>query len=165
MKTIFTRKGQPIYVDDSDYDLLAQWCWRINSKGYVGRAAKRVRGQKRTMISMHRLILGVSDSSIHVDHRNGIKHDNQRDNLRACTKTQNSWNRPAQQNNSSGYKGVSRHADTGKWQALIGHKGARFHLGLFDSPEAAHAAYCAKARELHGEYANTGEQDDRAQTV
>lgn len=160
MKTIFTRKGQPIYVDDADYDWAMQWRWRINSKGYVGRADKRVLGQKRSMISMHRLILGVTDSSIHVDHRNGIKHDNQRHNLRACTKAQNSWNRPAQQNNKSGYKGVSHHANTGKWQASISYNGARLHLGLFDSAEAAHEAYCAKARELHGEYANTGEQND-----
>lgn len=114
---------------------------------------------------MHRLILGVTDSGINVDHCNGIRHDNQRHNLRACTKAQNSWNRPAQQNNTSGYKGVSRHANTGKWQATIGYNGARLHLGLFDSAEAAHAAYCAKAREVHGEYANTGEQNDEARTV
>lgn len=162
MKTIFTRKGQPIYVDDADYDWAIQWNWHINSCGYASKSGHR---NKRSMDHMHRLILGVTDPNIQVDHRNGIKYDNQRNNLRACTKTQNSWNRPAQRNNKSGYKGVSRHADTGKWQALIGCNGARFHLGLFDSAEAAHAAYCAKARELHGEYANTGEQNGRAQTA
>lgn len=154
MKTIFTRKGQPIYVDDSDYDWAIQWSWYINSSGY---AAKSVHGPKRSMDHMHRMLLGVTDPNIQVDHRNGIKYDNQRDNLRACTKTQNSWNRPAQQNNSSGYKGVSRRSDTGKWLAQIGYKGVRLRLGLFDSPEAAHAAYCDKAKELHGEFANTGE--------
>lgn len=165
MKTVFTKKGQPIYVDDADYDWAMQWRWYINSSGYAARSSKSICGQKRSMALMHRLILDVTDSSINVDHRNGIRHDNQRHNLRTCTKAQNSWNRPAQQNNTSGYKGVSRHTNTGKWQAIIGHNGARLNLGLFESAEAAHAAYCAKARELHGEYANTGEQNDRAQTV
>lgn len=102
--------------------------------------------------------MDLTDPSIYVDHRNGVRHDNQRANLRLATNSENLWNRPAQQNNSSGYKGVSYQADTGKWKACIGYNGVKFYLGLFDSAEAAHAAYCTRAHELHGEFANTGEQ-------
>lgn len=158
MKTIFTKKGQPIYVDDADYDWLMQWRWHFDASGYAMRNSEYIRGQKRTTIKMHRLIMGVTDPNINVDHRNGIRHDNQRHNLRACTRAQNNWNRSAQKNNTSGYKGVFRRADIGKWQANIDCNGTRLYIGVFDTAEAAHQAYCAKARELHGEYANTGEQ-------
>ena len=158
MKTIFTSKGQPIYVDEADYDWLNQWVWYIDARGYAVRACKRIPGQKRASIKMHRLIMGLTDPSVHVDHRNGVKLDNQRNNLRAATLIENLRNRPAQKNNSSGYKGVRYHADTGKWEACIGYNGVKFYLGTFDSAEAAHASYCAKAHELHGEFANTGEQ-------
>ena len=35
-------------------------------------------------------------------------------------------------------------------------KGVQIHLGMFDTPELAHAAYVAAARNLHGELANFG---------
>lgn len=44
-------------------------------------------------------------------------------------------------NNTSGYPGVSRHKKSGRWQALIGYGGKQYHLGLFDTPEAAHDVY------------------------
>ncbi len=41
----------------------------------------------------------------------------------------------------------------GKWKATIGHKRRKIYLGRFDTPELAYAAYCAAAKELHGEFA------------
>jgi len=42
--------------------------------------------------------------------------------------------------NTSGFRGVSRHKNTGKWQARVGLPGKKHWLGLHDTPEAAHAA-------------------------
>lgn len=44
-------------------------------------------------------------------------------------------------NNKSGFPGVSLHKKSGRWQALIGYEGRNYHIGLFDTPEAAHQAY------------------------
>lgn len=160
MKTIFTSKGQPIYVDDEDYDWLNQWRWCLDAYGYAVRKAKSIRGQKITILRMHRALMGLTSTGLYVDHRNGVRHDNQRVNLRLATNAENGRNRPAQKNNKSGYKGVSRNVKAGKWRAQIKCNGVKIYLGLFDSAEAAHAAYCAKARELHGEFANTGIKND-----
>ena len=76
-------------------------CLAKNGMYYAGRA--RPGGGK--MISMHREIAGARDGE-DVDHRNRDSLDNRRRNLRKCTKSQNGANRPAQRDNSSGYKGV-----------------------------------------------------------
>jgi hypothetical protein len=55
---------------------------------------------------------------------------------------------PAQRRgNTSGYPGVYWHRQGRRWSAQLQDRGRRFHLGLFDTPEAAYAVYVeAKAR-------------------
>jgi hypothetical protein len=86
-----------------------------------------------------------------IDHANGITSDNRLCNLRLATASQNHANSRRARNNTSGYKGVSRFRD--KWRANVTKDNRKIFLGLFDAPEAAHAAYCAAATELHGEFA------------
>lgn len=49
-------------------------------------------------------------------------------------------------NNTSGFRGVSFHKRTGKWQAYISVNRKQFHIGLYDTPEEAHEAYIAAAK-------------------
>lgn len=85
---------------------------------------------------------------VDLDHRNEIKYDNRIANLREATKAQNTQNRSrARSDNQNGFMGVSR--VTGGWRALIDVNGQRHNLGLFGTPEEAHAAYLAAKRELH----------------
>jgi len=90
-----------------------------------------------------------------IDHIDENPRNNRIANLREANCSENQRNRGAQRNNSSGYKGVSRTCD-GRWRAFINHHRKKIYLGQFDTPEKAHAAYCAAAKDLHGEYANTG---------
>lgn len=92
---------------------------------------------------------------IDVDHINLDKVDNSFDNLRLCTSSQNSQNRRKRTDNKSGFKGASLHT-CGKYQGLIQRNGKSTYLGLYDTAELAHAAYCVAAHELFGEFANTG---------
>jgi hypothetical protein len=86
-----------------------------------------------------------------VDHINGSTADNRWENLRACTQGENVRNQCRARDNSSGFKGVSY--CRGKWQAQIMAGGKQHYLGLFDSPEIAHAAYVAASGRLHGNFA------------
>lgn len=91
-----------------------------------------------------------------IDHRNTISDDNRWENLREATDQQNLQNQGMPQHNTSGLKGASWREDKQKWRASIcSHKKWR-HLGYFDTKEEAHAAYCAAALELNGEFANFG---------
>jgi len=88
----------------------------------------------------------------YIDHINCNKGDNRIENLRSATNAQNMSNMSKTKRNSTGFKGVSFHKKLGKYIASIGHKGKCIYIGLYNTPEEAHAAYCAEAKKLHGPY-------------
>lgn len=143
-------------IEEGDYDIVGQynWCAQYQrDKKY--RAMRRIWNSGDTYITyMHRQILGLdySDKSI-VDHINRDTLDNRRTNLRLSDKSTNGMNRGKPITNTSGYKGVSWSKRKNKWTSrLVADK--KIHiLGLFDSPEEAHAAYKIAAMKYHGEFA------------
>lgn len=85
-----------------------------------------------------------------IDHIDGDGHNNSWSNLRAASQAQNQQNRRSAASHSrSGLLGVSWSKAAKKWQAAIRVNGRQTHLGLFDDPAFASAAYVAAKRELH----------------
>lgn len=93
-------QGLSVLVDAEDYAYLSQWKWYAKSAG-TGQghyAARSVRDAKRIRtIRMHRLLmqkeLDAAPGFREVDHRNRIRLDNRRKNLRVVTKQDNLKNR------------------------------------------------------------------------
>lgn len=141
-------------IDAEDADWLSHYTWTIKSGNYVCCPKYGIVNGKRRIPTIHRLILNAP-SGVLVDHKNGDSLDNRRTNLRLATCSDNQHNRRRNKNNTSGYKGVSWYRPTGRWTANIKANGRQKHLGLYDSPAEAHAAYCRAARELHQEFART----------
>jgi hypothetical protein len=154
-------KGQVTIIDDVDADLAdLKWYALAHHSGRFY-AIRMSSGPNRMMIYLHRVILERMAGrplakTEYVDHISGDKLDCRRENLRIATNAENLQNRGMQRNNTSGFKGVSWYRRDGKWHARIGFNGKDKHLGYFDTAEAAYEAYCKAARELHGEFANTG---------
>ena len=123
--------------------------------GHAGHLIITIRGRPRLA---HRLIWAIVHGEYpeQIDHINNDPADNRLSNLRACTQNQNQHNQKIRKTNTSGYKGVSWHKVRGRWRASIFVNSKQQHLGLFDSPEEAHKAYCEAAARLHGEFANFG---------
>ncbi len=88
-----------------------------------------------------------------IDHKNGIRYDNNIENLRAATSQQNQCNRSTSKNNKLKLKGVIFEKSRNKYRADIKAKGAPMTIGRFDTAEEAHEAYKKAALELHGEFA------------
>lgn len=88
-----------------------------------------------------------------IDHINCVKHDNKWANLREATDAQNAMNRPKRVMTSGRLKGITWNKSAKKWQAGIGHNGVYHYLGLFNTQENAHAAYCVAAVARFGEFA------------
>lgn len=140
--------------------------WRVSRKG--GRATAGAvagymtcRGYIKITVGgkcllAHRVAFALTRGSWpenEIDHINGIKSDNRIINLREATKRQNEANKGVSKNSCTGLKGVSFRKSRNKFVARISNGEKRRFLGLFDTAQDAHEAYCKAAKEMHGEFA------------
>lgn len=125
---------------------------QTNNHGYFLVNLSKNNEQKTFLI--HRLIAlhfkPNPENKPTVDHKDGNRLNNNIDNLRWATRSQQSMNKNIQSNNTSGFVGVHKRRD--KWRAQIKINGKQKHLGLFDTPEEASAVREAEARKLFGEF-------------
>src|SRR3990167_473031 len=131
-------KGKVAIIDDEDFEKVSQWRWCAFWNGwkwYVKRTYK-----KNSVIYLHRFITDAP-KGVEVDHKNGDGLDNRKENLRVCTRTENSRNRAQQKNNTSGYKGVSWNKERRKWDAKIKVGKKHVFIGRFKTKEEAARAY------------------------
>ena len=85
-----------------------------------------------------------------IDHINGDGSDNRWANLRDVDQKTNAQNlREAHADNKAGLLGVHKGRKYARWKAAIYVDGKTKKLGLFESAEAAHAAYVEAKRLLH----------------
>ncbi|OMQ49927.1 HNH endonuclease [Burkholderia pseudomallei] len=154
MQRIPLNGGRFALVSDEDFECLSRYRWLTDSRGYAFRF-DRAGGQIRK-IAMHRMVLSLDDPDVLTDHVDGDKLNNQRTNLRACTKAQNNANKGRQRNNTTGFKGVCWSPRLRKWYSVIRTGQARRYLGSFEHPDEAHEVYCLAADLIHGEFANHG---------
>lgn len=155
MKEILLSQGKVAVVDDEDYEWLSQWKWSA-TKNKKRKTWYAVRGEGkrpfRRLILMHRQIMSAQ-GSVQVDHRDLDGLHNWRRNLRVCTNSENNRNKGLQKNSTTGYKGVSWHKQSGKYQSKIQANGKHYRLGLYNNPVDAALAYDRAAAKMHGEYA------------
>lgn len=144
-------------VSIEDRDLAEGWHWRLHH-GYVIRGPYRVTGEPRRNILLHRevmeRVLGRKLAATElVDHINGDKSDNRRENLRIAAKWQNGANHTKRRGGSSHYIGVAAIKRRVGWQSYINAEGKRLPLGEFKDEDEAAWMRDQFALELHGEFA------------
>lgn len=130
-----TTSGKKFFIDTEDLELAKQYCWRIDKQsGYV---IANSRNGENKIIWLHRLVMGVTNKEIYVDHSDWNKRNNKKSNLRIATKSENNMNIKRKSNNTSGYTGVTINKRTGKFVARISKNNKRFYLGSFETFEEA----------------------------
>lgn len=155
MKTLILRryKGRSpisVLIDDEDYENVRQYPW---SKNYLGYIAGKVNGKD---VYLHRFIMGYPEGKV-VDHINGDKLDNRKQNLRICTIRQNIMNAKVSKNNTSGYTGVSLRSDRELYRANIMVNRKQIYLGSFEKIEDAILARKQAEEKYFGEFAYAGD--------
>lgn len=148
MKKIESTNGTEILVSDEDFMYLSQWKWRIVGDSLVVQTL-RVAAPITSLIFKRRGIEYIGQ----IDHKDRNPLNNQFENLRPATNSQNVQNQGVRSDSTTGYKGVSYHKARKKYQARIKSNGIRLSLGYYLSPESAAQAYDRAARRYFKDFA------------
>jgi hypothetical protein len=151
MKKIKLTRNKCAIVDDDVYERLGAFSWHCTDHGYVAR-----RSTDNTHHYLHRDIMGPEKGMV-VDHINGDRLDNRRENLRIVSQRENTWNSTVARG-AVPYRGVyiadSQAKKEGwnlkkKYAARIMFHGNYVWLGRFTTPEEARDAYEAAKEKYH----------------
>ena len=93
-----------------------------------------------------------------VDHKNNVRTNNNVDNLRWATHSENCFNTKIAKNNTSTCKGVYFSKRRNNYYAQIGFNNKIIHLGSYKTFEEAKKVRQEKAAELFGEFLNESEK-------
>jgi hypothetical protein len=137
-----------------------------NKPHLVGQRAGRILDTGYTDIKIDRCMIGAARLAWfymtgewpdeEMDHEDVNPANNKWDNIRPATRKQNGANRQLFKNNTSGWKGVSWAAASGKWFSAIKVDRKTKNLGYYDCGAAAHFAYLVAADKAFGEFAKGG---------
>lgn len=141
MKEIKLTKGKVALVDDEDYDWLMKYKWFASFSSPTHVCARRSGGFR-----MHREIM-KTPIGMEVDHIDHNELNNQKYNLRNCTRKQNAHN----QRKVGKYKGV--YINKGYIMSRINYEQNIIYLGSFNSEVEAAKAYNEAAVKYFGEFA------------
>lgn len=153
MKTIICKTdGAEIMVDDEDYETLSRFNWYRGGRCAHPMTFFYLRNDGSQTVYMHQILSG---GKVLTDHIDGNVLNNQKSNLRAATRQQNSANARKQVRKgkpcTSKYKGVC--FTQGKFRVTVRKDGKTYQLGSYVNENEAGLAYNRKAAELFGEYA------------
>lgn len=154
MKTILLSHGHVALVDDGDYEYLSQFRWWPSRDGQIIYASRNIKKEGRwASCKMHHEILQpcFGKEIDHID-RNGL--NNQRDNLRLVSRSQNRMN-SVTPGNKCGYKGVvfDNRGKRKPFWARLRTLGKVYQSGYFYTAKEAAAAYNKMAIDIFGKYA------------
>lgn len=137
MELVLADKSIVIY-SPKDHDLISRYKWSLHDKGYC------MSTSRKKPVLMHRLIMNFPKDMI-IDHINGNRLDNRRENLRVVSLQANAQNRTKLNGDktSSKYMGVCKYK-SGRFRSHIKIDGRQHQIGYFATEIEA-----AVARDLY----------------
>ena len=148
-----------VKIDDEDFEWASQWKWKsakTRTNHYCDRTPWDPKQKKYYSLLLHREIFkrhGKCIRSLEIDHVNGNGLDNQKTNLRTCTRSQNMMNMHRIKTGKSKYKGVSWNTKKGKWQIRIMVESVYKSIGYTTDEKEGAILYNAHAKKYFKEFA------------
>lgn len=170
MQIPLTNSTKFALIDAADYELVKNYTWWEHkasstndlSYAYGMKLPRKRKGEQ--VVKMHRLLLGLTDRNLIIDHIDGNGLNNSRSNLQQITRAQNNQKANLDPDKNprkkhSKFRGVSYLSWHGRYLAYVDCEGKRVYLGYFDTAEEAARARDIKAFELHGKFARLNYED------
>lgn len=132
--------------------------WKPSKAGTIDGGGYYQTGIQGRYFKNHRLIFLMHHGYLPdlIDHIDGNKLNNKIENLRAATRSQNSFNSMRSKHSKTGVKGVTWRIDIQKYRARVYANKKTIELGTFDKLEDAEKAVSEARKKYHGEFANEG---------
>lgn len=147
----YCNNGTHFFFDKEDYDKIKEYCWWYDGR-YVCAHTLEKDEYTTKIIRLHRVVMNIKDrENINVDHKNLVRYDCRKINLRRATDSENGLNKDYSYMSSTGVVGV-RQEKSGKWSAHITIDSKDVRLGLFNTIEEAAEARFEAELEHYGEF-------------
>lgn len=133
----YCSNGTFFYFDKEDYDKIKDYSWWYDGR-YVCAHSLEKDIYTTKIVRLHRVVLDIKDrEDINVDHKNLVRYDCRKSNLRRATTTENARNKDFSYmaSKSSGIVGVKR--ENNKWVPSIKTERKSIILGRFENIEDA----------------------------
>ena len=150
---IITVGDTKIIVDREDLPLISNYYLKMTPDNKYVLAREPMCCGARKSVGLGRLLLGVTNPNVLVDHKDRNTHNYSKSNLRCCSRTQNQANRVMRVKKTSKYRGVSFDKYMKKWKVSIKYQGKKIHGGYFDDEYIAGRKYNELAVEYFGDFA------------
>lgn len=154
----YCNNGTHFFFDKEDYEKINQYAWWYDGR-YV--CAHSLYNDEYTtkIIRLHRVVLDIPDrEDIEVDHKNLVRYDCRKINLRTATTSENARNKDVSYLSPTGITGVRK--ENNKWLASIKYNKENIRIGLFDTIEEAASARLEAELKYFGEFHCCPEQYD-----
>lgn len=143
--------GQAVIIDDVDLNKIQKHRYYLIKKSGIIIRAIYSKEKKQTISQVglaHDILRGKSSRPI--IHINGDKRDFRRENLKFVKPGRKNIQSGLSYANTSGYRGVSKYKNSGKWVACIRVNYKKKNLGTFLDPKDAATAYNNAAEKYFG---------------
>ena len=146
----YCANGTYFFFDKEDYEKIKEYSWWYDGRYVIAHSLKKDK-YSTDIIRMHRVVMDIDDrEDINVDHKNLIRYDCRKSNLRRATDSENAMNKNYSYMSSTGVPGVRK--QNNKWIAMITKNNEGINLGLFDNFNDAVNARKTAEEKLFGEF-------------
>lgn len=146
----YCANGTYFFFDKEDYDKIKNYCWWYDGRYVIAHSLKNDK-YTTDIIRMHRIVMDIKDrEDINVDHKNLIRYDCRKSNLRKATDSENAMNKDYSYMSPTGIPGVIK--QNNKWSASITVNKNTINLGRFEKFNDAVNARKSAEDKLFGEF-------------
>ena len=145
----YCSNGTYFFFDKEDYDKIKNYSWSYDGRYVIAHSLKDDM-YNTNIIRLHRVVMDVNEENIEIDHKNLIRYDCRKCNLRKANRMENAANKNCANLSPTGITGVRR--EHNKWLATIKYNKKNYRLGLFDNIEDAITARIEAEKKFFGEF-------------